>query len=855
MQFAVISLLIVNAVAFSPRKGRQDLEGSGYDALVMRSEDLSSAEMPMEHRSGSLFLPDVFSIPRSLSGELGVDLWFSLFFVFLNDDVEEVEEDTIILAPANLTSQQATRWLEAEEKLTEELLLNHIIVGERLRPELLATKQTKTTLGGLDVVFSLSDQGNILVNGVKVITMQRFKRMLIVALEDYLFKEEVLTQLDEIEVAEPMSSSEPKDSVSDSDKDSVPREMNNDLKPSKNLLEPTPRSSGKNCTLVKDTSDSSIFKTITVCSEPASSSNEPRTKSEARTVQAMEIQEKGLEFPVSGDQKEVVSAIQQMQNDEASSGVPDILEQILTITAFFKASPGLDEFIHYARKVELPQFLNPDEKFTIIAPSDEAFRSWYPIDWGFNPFAVDNFVNETIFNHVIAGNINLNSGPGQELETLGGKKIKLEKNPESAFLNRVPVSGEMDLLSGKVVFVNEILFLDDEVVYDLNDKYGYLETGPLVAFPWFQSQFLSHSLRRLGSLPGFSSFTQYMNSTAQLGDYAPHIFNPTLSEGYTLFAPRDDAFWKILLADAAAPDPFEQNAEFRLSMLLGHLATGRHFLPGVENATVIPTLLGTNITLQYNTSGVVLLDGRKEVKALGPPIFVYNLGVILPIDSVLFVESSDVIAAMEALQPPQQENEEPHVDADVQKKGQDDNPEISFNVLLSQSEEGEKEGNAAVAPTSIDSIQFSTEPPVTLQEEPDTSTIKFLQSSKGVNLVDQFDLAGIELAAATTDSEPEPSLLPSDGGSDGSSPLSATSSSVLTESPDSVAAAAATEESTKEKTVRRIDDNLPFLGTLFEGLLPPRSEEDAAGSNDDQPDVPRRTKVFYVNNTRYEFEY
>ena len=36
------------------------------------------------------------------------------------------------------------------------------------------------------------------------------------------------------------------------------------------------------------------------------------------------------------------------------------------------------------------------------------------------------------------------------------------------------------------------------------------------------------------------------------------LVNPSLSEGYTLFAPRDDAFWKILLADAAAPDPFEQ---------------------------------------------------------------------------------------------------------------------------------------------------------------------------------------------------------------------------------------------------------------------------------------------------------
>ena len=46
-----------------------------------------------------------------------------------------------------------------------------------------------------------------------------------------------------------------------------------------------------------------------------------------------------------------------------------------------------------------------------------------------------------------------------------------------------------------------------------------------------------------------------------------------------------------------------------------------------------------------------------------------------------------------------------------------------------------------------------------------------------------------------------------------------------------------------------------FYEAWLPGLLPPRSEEDAAGSNDDQPDVPRRTKVFYVNNTRYEFEY
>ena len=86
--------------------------------------------------------------------------------------------------------------------------------------------------------------------------------------------------------------------------------------------------------------------------------------------------------------------------------------------------------------------------------------------------------------------------------------------------------------------------------------------------------------------------------------------------------------------------------------------------------------------------------------------------------SVLFVESSDVIAAMEALQPPAQEDEDPDLDAhvdDVEDKEQDYNPAISFNVLSPTSEEGEKEANTAAAPTSTDSIQFSTEPAVTLQ--------------------------------------------------------------------------------------------------------------------------------------------
>ena len=50
--------------------------------------------------------------------------------------------------------------------------------------------------------------------------------------------------------------------------------------------------------------------------------------------------------------------------------------------------------------------------------------------------------------------------------------------------------------------------------------------------------------------------------------------------------------------------------------------------------------------------GVVLLDGRKEVKALGPPIFVYNLGVILPIDRLpeLKIWSETLVKSIEIIQ-------------------------------------------------------------------------------------------------------------------------------------------------------------------------------------------------------------
>ena len=185
------------------------LVGPGENArIIPHSENIAAEDLPLEHRGGggsALLLPDVFSVSRNVSSQLDVDLFFSLFFVFLNNQFEESHEDFTIFAPAGLPTQEATRWLSAKEELTEELLLNHIVLGEHLRPELMAHDMVKSTLGGLEVKFSIDEDGELWVNGVKIVAWKTEGKALIISMEDYLFKQEVeeeVQHLKEIEVGE-----------------------------------------------------------------------------------------------------------------------------------------------------------------------------------------------------------------------------------------------------------------------------------------------------------------------------------------------------------------------------------------------------------------------------------------------------------------------------------------------------------------------------------------------------------------------------------------------------------------------------------------------------------------------------
>ena len=69
----------------------------------------------------------------------------------------------------------------------------------------------------------------------------------------------------------------------------------------------------------------------------------------------------------------------------------------------------------------------------------------------------------------------------------------------------------------------------------------YLETGPPITFPWNNSQFLSHSLAILEKLPNTYLTALFMNTTPTLGEYALGGDG----DGYTFFAPIDEAFAKL----------------------------------------------------------------------------------------------------------------------------------------------------------------------------------------------------------------------------------------------------------------------------------------------------------------------
>lgn len=81
------------------------------------------------------------------------------------------------------------------------------------------------------------------------------------------------------------------------------------------------------------------------------------------------------------------------------------------------------------------------------------------------------------------------------------------------------VKGDTPVVRGNIMFISEVLFVNEGVVQRLHQKHKDKETPPLLAFPWFGAQFLSHAFLALERNPRFTHITRFLN----MADLAQHI--------------------------------------------------------------------------------------------------------------------------------------------------------------------------------------------------------------------------------------------------------------------------------------------------------------------------------------------
>lgn len=136
------------------------------------------------------------------------------------------------------------------------------------------------------------------------------------------------------------------------------------------------------------------------------------------------------------------------------------------------------------------------------------------------------------------------------------------------------------------MFTGEVLFVNESVVSRLHQQHRDKETPPLLAFPWFGAQFLSHAFLALERDRRFAHITRFLN----LADLAPHVSGT----GYTFFVPVDTAFEELGLDKM--PDNYLSNGN-GLEILLNHFVKGRLYDRDLKDNMVLSTLGNKTINI------------------------------------------------------------------------------------------------------------------------------------------------------------------------------------------------------------------------------------------------------------------
>lgn len=118
------------------------------------------------------------------------------------------------------------------------------------------------------------------------------------------------------------------------------------------------------------------------------------------------------------------------------------------------------------------------------------------------------------------------------------------------------------------------------------------ETPPLLAFPWFGAQFLSHSFLALERDSRFTHITRFLNNA----EIAPFVSGAN----YTFFVPIDEAFERLKLDKLSDDDMASENG---VKLLLNHFVKGRLYDRDLKHDEVLDTIAGGGLKIQRALPG------------------------------------------------------------------------------------------------------------------------------------------------------------------------------------------------------------------------------------------------------------
>lgn len=288
---------------------------------------------------------------------------------------------------------------------------------------------------------------------------------------------------------------------------------------------------------------------------------------------------------------------------------------------------GTKVFQHFLSSSNLSQLMD-DSSYMVLIPSDTAFQRWHPIDWGFYPFSVQEFTESVLRNHFVRvrqplrmADLRTMSGE-QKFKTLGGEYVVLKNRP-TPNVNNVSIVYDYTLSNGVEVFIiSEVLFVSEAVVSRLHQMHKDKETPPLLAFPWFGAQFLSHSFLALERDNRFTQITRFLN-TAEIAQFIS-------GSNYTFFVPTDEAFERYsfdILSDNVLA------SEKGVKLLLNHFIKGRLYDRDLKDGEVMDTIGGSPVKIHRTFDNNVTVNSAKIVES---EVFVYNLGTMFYVDDVLY---------------------------------------------------------------------------------------------------------------------------------------------------------------------------------------------------------------------------